>query len=150
MKKKILLIILSILVLIGVGTLIFFLVDKDEKNVPKKENNTEEKEYYQAMHKRMYDYYKIMYKNIDVPEDKKDAPIRINLGTLKREGFPMDEFVSFDGKDECDLAMSYAIRKVVNNKYQIEVYYKCGTRANYDYTKVSTTKKINTTTKSGS
>ena len=150
MKKKILLIVISVLVFVGVGTLIFFLVEKDEKSVSNNENKTEEKEYYQAMHKRMYDYYKIMYRNIDVPEDKKDAPIRINLGTLKREGFPMEEFVSFDGKNECDLAMSYAIRKVVNNEYQIEVYYKCGNVANYDYTKVSTTKKINTTTKSGS
>ncbi len=149
MKKKILLIIISVLILVGLGVLIFLLVDKDDKKVTT-ENKTEEKEYYLAMHKRMYDYYKIMYKNIDVPEDKKDSTIRINLGTLKREGFPMEEFVSFDGKDECDLAMSYAVRKVVNNKYQIEVYYKCGTTANYDYTKVSTTKKINTTTKSGS
>ena len=149
MKKKILLIIISVLILVGLGVLIFLLVDKDDKKVTT-ENKTEEKEYYLAMHKRMYDYYKIMYKNIDVPEDKKDSTIRINLGTLKREGFPMEEFVSFDGKDECDLAMSYAVRKVVNNKYQIEVYYKCDTTANYDYTKVSTTKKINTTTKSGS
>lgn len=150
MKKKILLIMISVLILIGVGFLVFFLVNKDDNKDNNTENKTEEKEYYLAMHKRMYDYYKIMYKNIDVPEDKKDATIRINLGTLKREGFPMDEFVSYDGKEECDLAMSYAVRKVVDNKYQIEVYYKCGTTANYDYTKVSTTKKISTTTKSGS
>lgn len=150
MKKKILLLLVSMLILVGVGFLVFFLVDRNDNKSNNTSNKAEEKEYYLTLHKRMYDYYKIMYKNIDVPEDKKDAPIRINLGTLKREGFPIDEFVSFDGKEECDLAMSYAIRKVVDNKYQIEVYYKCGTVANYDYTKVSTTKKINTTTKSGS
>lgn len=150
MKKKILLIIISVLILIGVGISVFFFVDKGDNKDNNIVNKYAEKEYYSAMHKRMYDYYKIMYKNINVPEDKKDVTIRINLGTLEREGFPMDEFVSYDGKEECDRAMSYAIRKVVDNKYQIEVYYKCGTIANYDYTKVSTTNKINTTTKSGS
>lgn len=150
MKKKILLIIISVLILIGVVFLVFFLVNKGDSKDNNIVNKDSEKEYYLAMHKRMYDYYKIMYKNIDIPEDKKDVTIRINLGALEREGFPMDEFVSYDGKEKCDRAMSYAIRKVVDNKYQIEVYYKCGTIANYDYTKVSTTKKINTTTKSGS
>lgn len=147
MKKKVLLIIISIMILIGVGILVFFFVKKEAKNIKKNDIKVGEKKYYQNMHKKMYDYYKIMYRNIDVPEDKKNVPIRINLGILKREGFPMDEFVSYDGKDECDLAMSYAIRKVVNNKYQINVYYKCGTVANYDYTKVNTTEKINTTDK---
>lgn len=144
MKKKniILIIILSLFIVICLGMLIFssFKNKNNEKNDNVTESKELKKEYYEKMHKKMYNYYKIMYKNINVPEDKKDSVIRINLGSLKREGFPVDEFVNYETKEECDLAMSYAIRKVVNKQYKIEVYYKCGTVANYDYTKSNNNK----------
>lgn len=153
-KNKIIIAIITLLILIG-STFLFINLFGDKKDkTDKSENKTpkEKIEYYRTVHKKMYDYYKIKYKNINVPIDKKDAVIRINLGTLKRDGFPMDEFVSYDGKNECDLAMSYALRKVVDNEYIIEVYYKCGNDANYDYTKKqnveNSTKK--TTTKRNS
>jgi len=147
-RNKILITIIILLILVGVTLLSINLFSREEKNDTNKNETPKEKvEYYRKVHKRMYDYYKIKYKNINVPEDKKDSIIRINLGTLKRDGFPMDEFVSYDGKQECDLSMSYAERKVVDNKYQIEVFYKCGTDANYDYTKnVEKEKTSNSTT----
>lgn len=156
MKKthKILLIILVILIIGGIVFLSISINNKEKGEGNNKADTPIEKvEYYRNIHKKMYDYYLIMYKNMNVPEDKKDSTIRINLGTLKREGFPMDEFVSFDGKNECDMALSYATRKVVDNKYKIEVFYKCGGDANYDLTKNTTTKKVEsdeTTTKKAS
>lgn len=155
--KKVHKILLLIFVILIIGGIVFLCININKKEESKGNNKSdtpvEKVEYYKEMHKKMFDYYKIMYKNINVPEDKKDSTIRINLGSLKREGYPMDEFVSFDGKEECDLALSYAERKVVDNKYQIEVFYKCGPDANYDITKTSTTTKANsegTTTKKAS
>ena len=152
-RNKIIITITLVLILAGITLLCINLFNKEEKNDKNKNETPKEKvEYYRNIHKKMYDYYKIKYKNINVPKDKKDSIIRINLGTLKRDGFPMEEFVSYDGKYECDLALSYALRKVVNNEYVIEVYYKCGGDANYDYTKnkKETTKGNSTTTKKNS
>lgn len=136
-KKKI--IIYSIIVVALIFFTICFVIFNNYRN--EKNNsliNESKKEYYDKMYKRMYAYYKIVYKNMNYSEEMKDSIIRINLGTLKTEGFPMEDFVSYDGNDECDIALSYAVRKVVNNKYQIEVFYKCGNDANYDYVKFGT------------
>ena len=51
----------------------------------------------------------------------------------------MDDFVSFDKKEKCDLNKSYAVRKVKNNKYVLQIYYKCGEDSNYK--DLTTTKK---------
>ena len=41
------------------------------------------------------------FTHTEYEKENKNSIIRINLGTLKTEGFPMDEFVSYDGKEEC-------------------------------------------------
>jgi len=129
MSKKIKIILLIIVIaIISASGLIGYKIYNDrleEKEV------VLEKEHYKKMTDKMYAYYKIMYKNMKVSEDKKDKKIKIFLGTLEREGFPMDEFVNYKTKEKCDTALSYAERTIENNKYAITIYYKCGNVTNY-------------------
>ena len=151
-RNKMLILILIIIILCATTVFCINIFNKGNKTDTQKKISDEKIEYYRNIHEKMYKYYKIVYKNMNVPIENKNSTIRINLGTLKNEGFPIDEFISFDGKYKCDIALSYALRKVVNSKYSIEVYYKCGPDANYDYTKnvkEEITSK-NTTTKKSS
>ena len=135
-KKTIIIVI--IMILIGVSFLSVYLFIND---VYKNESEIEKDEYYNNMHKKMHSYYKVLFNYINIPEEKEQSNIKITLFYLQRAGFPIEEFISYDGKEKCDLNKSYALRKLVDNEYVINVYYKCGSDANYNYNTV-TTKKI--------
>lgn len=79
----------------------------------------------------MHYYYLIYYKNLVLPDEQNDKPIRIYLEQLEKYGFPTEDFINFKTKEECDKKLSYAIRVIENNKYVVKVYYKCGEKQNY-------------------
>lgn len=130
MKKKILLII-GIIIVILLSCFIVF-IKTNNKNDTIVDEKAVVDEYYIKMHSIMAKYYKIKYRHLNVKVDK-DTPVGITLRALSNDGFPIEEFVSYDKKDKCDLDLSYAVIKYENNKEITYVYYKCGEDANYDY-----------------
>ena len=138
-KKKKIIILITIICLIIIGSITTMVILNNNKN--DKIKLQEEKKYYEQMHKTMYNYYKIMFQSIKVPEDKKNEKIKLSLGDLERKGFPTEDFINFKDGTKCDKALSYATRKVKDNKYVIDVYYKCGSTANYDFTKLQKTQE---------
>lgn len=132
MKKYIIIIVsLVVILLVSFG---FNIVQYNEVKLLKNDNLTK-KEYYQKLEKRMFEYYRIMFRNLKIDEDKKYNSHMITLRQLESAQFPMEDFVSYDGKEKCDTAHSYAIRTAENGKYKIRVYFKCGKDANYDVSK---------------
>lgn len=133
MKNKKLIIILSILLVIIIGVILcLFIFKNNDTKTTIEENKITKEEHYTKMLNKMYSYYNVMYKYINIPEDNIYSPIRINLGTLEYEGFPIDEFVSYDGKEKCDIALSFGVREYIDGEFKISVYYKCGNDINYD------------------
>lgn len=142
MKKKILIGLIIFVVLILVGVSIYYINDNLNDNKNNQDDiKQQEIKHYADIADTMYSYYKIYYRTIKVPEDKKDISVRVSLGQLGRYGFPIDKFVNFKTNEICDTTLSYALRTVENNKYVIKVYYKCGNVSNYKLTTKTTTTK---------
>ena len=146
-KKNIFIIIVFIITCIGLSFIIFTRYNSKKKVDNSNEVKQAKGVYYKEMKEKMFAYYKIMFKYLNIPDELKASPIRIELGTLKKEGFPMDEFVSYDKKETCDLTDSYALAKIEDGKNIMYVYYKCGEDANYNVKEKSnkeetTTKKV--------
>lgn len=136
MKNKnklifIIFILISIIIVLLISSKLINSTSK-ENNKNTKEDKTLINEYYIKMHSTMAKYYKIKYKNLNIKADEEN-PITITLKALSIDGFPIEEFVSYDGKEKCDLKFSFAIIKYENNKQMTYVYYKCGEDSNYDY-----------------
>ena len=122
------------MMLIVIVIILFILKDNNKNNInnPNKPTISEnEKEYYEDMIKTMHAYYLIYYKNLALPEDKKNSTIKITLEYLENYGFPIDKFVNYETKEKCDKDLSFATRTVEDNKYVVRVYYKCGNDSNY-------------------
>ncbi len=125
MKNKKNIIIISILVLILIGSIVTLYI------YAKNSQSNRFKKYYANMEKQMTKDYNWLYDNIDLPSDASSSVVVVTLGDLKRAGFSMDNYVSFENKKACNPAMSYAERRVVNGKEEIKVFYSCDEDKNY-------------------
>jgi len=146
MKKQNIIFIFIVILFTGVGFFAGTLVNNKKENVCENTKKISKDDYYKKIASRMYDYYLVAFKSMKTSSKLKDQTVRLSLSTLEGMGFPMDEFVTYEGDEECDKNMSFALRKLVGDKYAIEIYYKCGRYANYTLPTTTTTQKQSTQT----
>lgn len=127
-KKKII-ILLVIVNIVTVGILLFTIARQSTGMC----SSTDMKDYYNKMQKKLINYSFVAFKNYEVTDElRKSVTFNVSLLELKGIGFDSDEFVSYDGKDKCDLEKTYIRIKYDSNtsKYDFTPFYTCGTDSN--------------------
>ena len=125
-KNKVIIIILSVIIVILTGILIYQYININNKY----EKRRSKKEHYTKIENKIKAYSKIFFTEITIPEERKKGIIHITLESLEKRGFPVDDINSYDGK-KCDKTSTYTLVSFKDNDYEFNVYYKCGKDSNY-------------------
>lgn len=128
-KEKIAIIILAIIIIALTTILLVVISKKETKNTCGK--GTKE-EHYNTIIKEMESYYDVINKIHFVNKNNPIGKLKLHLTDIEKIGFPMDNFVSYETNEKCDLNESYAMIEYdeETQDYKIDVYYVCGSDTN--------------------